>query len=148
MQCKQVNRNRRGFTLLEIMIVLTLIGIIVSFAGRKLMGSLSKGKVQSSKIIIKQLEGDLDRYRLDCNRYPSTAQGLKALITAPAEAPTCKNYDPNSYLEGKKSPPTDAWGNDLVYTCEDGQHYIIKSLGADGVEGGDGENKDISSADD
>jgi general secretion pathway protein G len=141
-------RARRGFTLIEILLVLTLLGLVFSILGRKIFSGFSRGKVQATKIQIKQIEGDLDRYRLDCNFYPTTDQGLKALLEAPTAGRKCKNYDPQGYLSAKSNKmPEDAWGNEFTYTCDDGINYTIKSMGADGVEGGDGDNADISSAD-
>ncbi len=146
MQSHQKQR-RAGFTLIEILLVLTLLGIVASLLAPRVFSGLGRGKISATKIQIKQLEGNLDRYRIDCNRYPTTDQGLQALIEKPAGGAQCKNYDPNGYNDGKKKVPSDAFGNEFKYVCEDGQKYQIISLGADGVEGGDGENKDISSAD-
>lgn len=138
---------KKGFTLLEILMVITLLGIVLTIVGKRAFRGVSRGKVQASRIIMKQLEGNLDRFRLDCNRYPTTEQGLKGLLEAPTSTPVCKNYDPEGYLDGQKKLPEDAWGNPLQYTCDDGINYVIKSLGADGLEGGDGENKDLLSSD-
>lgn len=147
------NRNHKlnGFTIIEILLVLVLLGMVATFMGRNIFSSASRGKVQGTKIAIKQIEGDLDRFRLDCNFYPTTDQGLQALITAPSVGRQCPNYDPSGYLGGggggKKSLPKDPFGNPFIYTCEDGQNYEIKSLGADGIEGGEDSNADISSND-
>ena len=141
------NKLKSGFTIIEILLVMVLLGLVASFLGRNIFSSFSKGKVQSAKLLIKRVEGDLDRFRLDCNFYPYTDQGLSALGTPPSAGRQCPSYDPNGYLGGKKVAPKDPWGNDFLYTNEDGLNYEIKSLGADGVEGGEGENKDISSKD-
>ncbi len=142
---KQKRQHTKGFTLIEILLVLTLLGIVVSMFGKNIFSTFGRGNVQATKIQIKQLEGALDRYRLDCNSYPLTDQGLKALIEAPTTG-ECKNYSFDGYL-GKKKVPTDAWQNDFIYTCDDGQNYVIKSLGADKAEGGEGNGKDILSSD-
>jgi len=141
---RQSKQKNQGFTLIEIMLVLALLGLMASFLIPKIAGQGDKGKIQATKILIKQLEGDLDRFRLDCGSYPSTEQTLKALIEAPSAGKKCKNYDPSGYLRTKKLPQ-DAWNNDFEYKCDDGLNYVIKSLGSDGVEGGEGPNKDISS---
>ena len=141
-----MKKNKNGFTLIEILLVLALLGLVFSILGKRVFSGFSRGKVQATKIQIKQLEGDMDRYRLDCNFYPTTEQGLKALVEKPTAGKDCKNYDPAGYNGGKKAPPTDAWGNDFQYTS-DGLTYTIKSLGADGVEGGEADAADISSAD-
>ena len=139
-------KSKRGFTLLEILMVLALLGIIFSILGGKIISSFTKGKVNATKIMIQKIGSDLDQYKFDCNRYPSTEQGLKALVSAPGTAPACPNYNPDGYNGGKKKTHVDAWSYDFSYTS-DGSNYVLKSWGADGVEGGEGENKDISSAD-
>lgn len=134
-------RNRRaGMTLIEILMVLALLGLVLSIIGKSVFSSFSKGKVNAARIQIKQLEGDLDRYRLDCNKYPSTQEGLKALMENPG---SCKDWDTQKYTKNIKDP----WGAEFVYTCDDGLNYKITSLGADGKEGGEGEAGDISSSD-
>ena len=139
-----LKKSKKGFTLIEILLVLTLLGIVMSFVGGKIFSSFGKGQVQSAKILLKRLEGDLDRFRLDCNFYPYTAQGLEALKAAPSAGRQCPNYDPNGYV---KNVPKDPWGTDFVYSCDDGLNYEIKSLGADTKEGGEGPNADISTSD-
>lgn len=143
---KPLIHNRKGFTLLEIMIVLVLLGLVASIVLKNL--NPNRGKIQAVKIQIKQLESSLDRFKLDCNFYPTTEQGgLKALIEKPGAGRSCPNYDPEGYLDRKKSVPKDPWGVEFAYECTDGQNYVIKSLGPDGTEGGEGQNADISSAD-
>lgn len=145
---KALSNSNRGFTLIEIMLVISLLAIVMGLVGRKLFGTVGRGKVGATKIQIKQIEGNLDTYRVDCNFYPTTEQGgLKALIEAPTTGRKCPNYNPAGYNNEKKKLPVDAWGNEYIYTCDDGINYEIKSLGADGVEGGEGDNADISSKD-
>ena len=127
--------SQRGFTLIEIMIVLTLLGLIGTFAVTNYMKSQREGYIKSTKIQLSQIKTALDDYYRTCNSYPTTAQGLQALISKPADS-TCKDYDPAGYITGKKVPQ-DPWSNDFVYICEDGKHYQLKSLGPDGKEGGD-----------
>ncbi len=142
---KNINqKSRGGFTLIEILLVLTLLGIVASFFGGKIFSTFGRGQTQSARILVKKLEGDLDRFRLDCNFYPYTDQGLAALKSAPSAGRQCPNYDPNGYV---KSVPKDPWGHEFEYSCDDGQNYEIKSLGADGIEGGEGNNADIASSD-
>jgi len=140
-------KNKKGFTIIEILLVMVLLGLVASFLGRNIFSSFSRGQVNAAKLAIKRVEGDLDRFRLDCNFYPTTEQGLAALANAPTSGRQCPNYDPSGYQGGKKAAPKDPWGNAFVYTNDDGLNYEIKSLGADGVEGGEGENADISSKD-
>ena len=145
---KTGNKNKHGFTLLEILIVLGLLTLVMSIVVPRITGSDVKAKRQATKLQIKQLVGSLDRYKLDCNFYPTNDQGgLKALLEKPSSGRACPNYDPDGYNEKKKSLPKDPWGTDFVYDCTDGQNYTIKSLGPDGTEGGEGKNADISSSD-
>lgn len=143
MNTQRKRHFQRGFTLIEIMLVLALLGLMASFLIPKIAGQGDKGKISATKIIIKQLEGSLDAYRMDCGSYPTTAEGLKALIEPPTTKP-CKNYDPAGYLRTKKLPQ-DGWNHDFDYKCEDGLNYVIKSFGAGGEEGGEGAAKDITS---
>jgi general secretion pathway protein G len=137
----------QGFTLLEILMVIALLSVVITFLARNIFPQFSRGKVDAAKIQMRQLDGDLDRYRLDCNRYPTTAQGINSLLQAPDVAPQCPNYDPAGYYSGKAKTIKDVWGGEFKYICEDGINYEIISLGADAKEGGEGENADISSKD-
>jgi len=140
------NKNKKyGFTLVEIMLVLALLGLIMTLVGPRIVGALFSGQSKAVKIQIKQIESYLDRYQLDCNFYPTTEQGLVALIEKPSSGRGCPNYSPSGYMPGKKVPQ-DPWGNDYVYES-DGLNFTLKSLGKDGAEGGEGENADISSED-
>ena len=142
-----MNRKRsfkqQGMTLIEILVVLVLIGIVMGILGGNFLGRGEKAKADAAKIEIGQIGQALDLYKLETGRYPSSSEGLQALVTAPAGA---TNW--NGPYWKKSSIPKDPWGNDYRYTSP-GQKgaYDIVSLGADGKEGGDGTNKDISSAD-
>jgi general secretion pathway protein G len=140
----KIINNKKGLTLIEMMLVLALLAIVMSIVGRRAISTFFRGQKDAAKIMIQQVQGQLDRYRFDCNRYPSTDQGIKALATAPTTPPACPSYDPSGYLDGKKTPPKDPWKNDFFYSCEDGMNYVLKSFGPDGVEGG---GDDISSED-
>ena len=137
-----IHQNEKGFTLIEMMIVLAIIAMVMGFLGPKIIRRFDESKVSATKIQIKQLSVILDDFRRVCGFYPSTEQGLDALVTAPAGR-TCKNYDPEGFV---KRIPKDAWNFDFVYTS-DSSKFEIKSLGADGKEGGEGFDKDISSND-
>ena len=135
--------RQTGMTLIEILVVLVLIGIVMGVLGGNFIGKGEKAKGDAAKIEIGQIGQALDLYKLETGRYPSSSEGLQALVTAPAGA---TNW--NGPYWKKSSIPKDPWGNDYRYTSP-GQKgaYDIVSLGADGKEGGDGTNKDISSAD-
>ena len=136
-------RVSRGMTLIEILVVLVLIGIVLGIVGGNFIGRGEKAKADAAKIEISQIGQALDLYKLEIGRYPTSSEGLQALITAPAST---ANW--NGPYWKKSQLPKDPWGNEYRYTSP-GQKgaYDILSLGADGKEGGDGTNKDISSAD-
>lgn len=138
-------RNNRGMTLIEIMIVLIIVGGMMAILAPKLMGRLSKAKMQSARIQIGELGKALDAYNLDCGTFPSTDQGLKVLLTAPSGEPACANWGPDAYV--KPNMLKDPWGHEFHYE-EHGGTYTLKSYGRDGKEGGTGENADISNDDD
>ena len=144
---KQNNKllNQHGFTLTEMLIVVAIIGLVMTLAAQQIMGRFAKARVDSTKIQMKSLSSILDTYRIDCGSYPTSDQGLASLVTKPTGGRDCKNYDPNGYIRDKKVPK-DAWGADFIYES-DGQKFVIKSLGSDGIEGGEGDAKDLSSDD-
>lgn len=139
-----VSSNDSGFTLIEMMIVVAIIGLIMGIVGSNIMGKFEESRVDSTKIQIKQLGVTLQDFRRVCGFYPTTDQGLDALVRAPSGR-ECKNYDPEGFLSSKKVP-VDAWGNEFLYVS-DGAKYTIKSLGQDAAEGGTGSASDISSDD-
>ena len=130
-------RNNKGMTLLEIMIVLVILGGLLAILATKVSGQLRKAKMNQAKILIAEYGKALDLFYTDCNHYPSTEEGLNALVQAPS---SCSNWGPEPY---RKSVIKDPWGRDLVYESQ-GNSYLLKSLGADGKEGGTGESQDIS----
>jgi len=137
--------NRRGFTLIEIMVVIVILAMLAAFVGPKLMGRTDEAKVKTTRIQIKGLESALKLYKLDNGAYPTTEQGLSSLVTKPTVGLIPKSYKEGGYLESK-SVPKDAWGNDYIYVSP-GEHgdYDLSSFGADGVKGGEDKNADISS---
>jgi general secretion pathway protein G len=137
-------KNNRGMTLIEIMIVLVILGSMAAILVTKVSGQLAKARVNEAKILINEVGKGLDQFNTDCGFYPTTDQGLAALSVAPTGGRTCANWGPEPY---RNKIPKDPWSTDLVYTCSDGAHYILKSYGADKKEGGEGLNADISSED-
>lgn len=136
-------RNERGMTLIEIMIVLAIVGGLMAVLGTRLIDNFEKGKVKTTKIQINEIGKQLETYNMDCNSYPSTEQGLEALVKAPQGEPGCESWGPNPYTP---KLPKDAWGNNFIYES-DGMQYTLTSLGKDKREGGEGFAKDLSNAD-
>jgi general secretion pathway protein G len=132
--------QQRGFTLIEIIVVVTIVGLLLALVGPKIISGLGKGQQGAAKAQVELLGQTLDAFRLDVNRYPTTQEGLGALITNPG----IPNWD-GPYLK-KNEIPKDPWGKPYVYQCP-GTHgeYDLYSYGADGTPGGEKENKDILS---
>lgn len=130
----------RGFSLIEMLVVLMIIGLLAALVGPKLFGKVGKARRQAAKAQITMLGTALDAFRLDVGRYPETGEGLQALRTAPGGI---EAWD-GPYLD--KEIPKDPWKNDYVYFCP-GEHgeYDLMSYGADGSQGGEKDNKDIVS---
>lgn len=138
---KQILGNHSGFTLIEMMIVVAIIGLIASLVGLNVSRRLDEARVETTKNQMRTLGMILDDFKRVCGRYPTTEQGLDALIKK-ENAPDCKNWS-DDFIKGGKLPQ-DAWGRDFAY-LSDGGKYELKSLGADTKEGGDGSAKDLSS---
>ena len=139
--------NRGGFTLIEIMVVIVILAMLAAIVGPKLMGRTDDAKVTDAQVQIKNIETALKLYKLDNGSYPSTEQGLGALVAKPTVGVIPKSYKEGGYLESKKMPK-DPWNNDYLYVSP-GEHgdYDLFSYGADGAKGGDGKNADITSWD-
>ncbi len=130
-----------GFTLVEILVVITIIGLIMGLVGPGVLNYLSESKVKAATIQVESLEGALDLYFLDLGRYPTTAQGLAALTQRPGGASAWNG----PYLKNS-AVPNDPWGHPYLYRSpSDHGPYEIISLGADGQEGGTGVAADIKS---
>lgn len=142
-----MNRKNSGFTLIEVLIAMTIIAILSSVVGLSVAGHLRKAKLEAARAQIKTFQAALQMYKAAHGQYPSTAQGLEALCVAPSIAPLPKDYPPEGYLDSRKLP-VDPWSNPYVYLVP-GRHnepYEIISYGADGEEGGAGEAADICSS--
>jgi general secretion pathway protein G len=134
------NRRDRGFTLIEMLIVMVILGLLAALVGPRMFGKVGKSRQKAAKAQISLFETALDTYRLDTSRYPTTDQGLQALRVKPSGV---ERWD-GPYLP--KEVPLDPWGHRYVYRSpgEHGDCDII-SLGADGAEGGEGEDADVTS---
>ncbi|OYD22737.1 type II secretion system major pseudopilin GspG [Oceanimonas baumannii] len=130
-----------GFTLLELLVVLVILGLLASLAGPQVLRQLGGSKTKAAVLQIKELSTALDLYRLEVGRHPNTGEGLQALLSAPSGA---KGWN-GPYLN-KKSVPLDPWGNEYQYRSP-GQHgeFDLFSLGADNQQGGSGEAQDVVS---
>lgn len=138
-------RGDKGFTLIELMVVLVILGILAGLIVPRMMGRTEDAKRVKTRLQIDGLEAALKLYKLDNGTYPSTEQGLEALVTPPKTGTPPRAWREGGYLE-KKKVPVDGWGNPFVYV-QPGVHgeYDLSSNGADGEPGGDGKNKDVNS---
>jgi general secretion pathway protein G len=139
-------RDRRGFTLIEIMVVVVILGILAGLIIPKIMGKPEEAKRLKAQMQIEQLEQALKLYCLDNGDYPTTEQGLQAVVEKPAAEPVPKRWREGGYLE-KSKIPLDPWGNPFVYVSP-GVHskdFDLVSYGADGEAGGEGKYADVES---
>jgi general secretion pathway protein G len=145
---KRVNTNKlnkrvKGFTLTEILIALAIVAIMGTFVTLSLMGNVDKANLQKLKGDLNTLKTALQTYKIENGNYPTTEQGLQALIHRPTSEPVPMNYPSSGYL-GSSALPKDPWKRDYIYVYP-GRHgdFDLYTLGNDGREGGEGENKDI-----
>lgn len=135
----QARSNQSGFSLIEILIALTLIGIAGTFVAGKIFDQFREGKERAARIQMQNLEARLKDFKRKCGYYPTTEQGLEALVAKPTAGRECKNYPPEGFIDGGKVP-ADPWDEAYIYES-DGKNYNIKSAGDD-LE--DGTEDDIS----
>jgi general secretion pathway protein G len=140
MKNEPLSRNHRGFTLIELLVVIIIIGLLAALVGPRLFGKVGAAKLKAAKAQVEMFGTALDTFRLDVGRYPTNEEGLKALREKPSGA---ERWD-GPYLP--KEIPSDPWGRPYVYLSP-GNHgdYDLMSYGADGIEGGEGENQDAVS---
>jgi len=145
MKIFRMKRNERGFTLIELMVVIVILGILAGLIIPRIMGRPDEARRAKARMQIESIDTALKLYRLDSGNYPTTEQGLQALVEQPAVGPPARNWRQGGYLERGKVPK-DPWDNDFVYISP-GAHgdFDLSSLGADGEPGGEGKNKDINS---
>ena len=136
-------KSARGFTLIEIMVVIVILSMLAILVGPKIIGRSDDARVADAKVQIRNIETALKLYKLDSSFFPTTEQGLAALVTKPATGVIPKNYKPEGYLESKKLPK-DPWGSDYIYLSPSEQgDYELCSYGSDGAKGGEGKAADI-----
>ena len=137
-------KGSSGFTLIELMVVIVILGVLAGLIVPRIMGRPDEARQLKAKMQIESLETALKLYKLDNGAYPSTDQGLEALVTQSETPPVPRKWREGGYLE-KGKVPVDPWGNTFVYLSP-GVHgdYDISSYGADGVSGGEDKNSDIN----
>ncbi len=134
--------SQSGFTLLELLVVLGIIAMLAGIVGPQVMKHMGESKTKAAKVQIEDLSATLDMYKLDLGRYPTTEEGLKALIESPDNA---KRWN-GPYLQKSNKIPLDPWQNEYHYVSP-GEHgkFDLFSYGADNKEGGEGEDQDLLS---
>ena len=135
----KTQRKQQGFTLIELLVVLVILGMLAGLVGPRIFGNVDKSKVKTADTQVRMLRGALQTYRLDVGSYPSTEQGLKALISNPGDVRSWQG----PYLEDQL--PKDPWEKDYVYKSpvDNLQGFALYSLGADGKQGGDDFDADV-----
>lgn len=133
---------QQGFTLIEIMVVVVILGILAALIAPNILGRTGEARIIAAQSDINSINNALDLYKLDNFSYPSTDQGLEALVSKPSGFPEASNWNSEGYL---KTLPKDPWGTPYQYLSPGSNGpYDLYSLGADKREGGDGENADIT----
>lgn len=138
-------RFSRGFTLIEIMVVVVILGILAALVAPQVLRRIDDAQIAKVKQDIRSYETALNLFRLDNFKYPTSEQGLQALVTQPSDS-TVRNWKTGGYIDGLKQDP---WGNDYryVYPGTHGKEYDLYTLGADNQEGGEGIDADIGNWD-
>lgn len=139
----KIKNDQKGMTIIEILVVLVILGGLVAILVPNVMNSLQKANQSEVKVQMGELGKQLDMFYTDCGFYPSSEQGLLALVEPPASDPKCESWGPEPYI---KKVPKDPWKVDFVYE-QKGSGYVLISLGRDKREGGSGFDSDISSED-
>lgn len=133
---------QRGFTLIEIMVVLVILGLLIAIVAPNIVGRGDEARVTAAEAQMRSISNALDLYRLDNSHYPSTQQGLEALVSQPSGTPEPRNWNPDGYM---KTVPQDPWGQEYQYISPGTEGpYDLFSYGSDGQKGGEGDAADIS----
>lgn len=137
--------SQAGFTLIEVMVVIVILGILSALVVPNILHKAGDARVAAAKSDLAAIGQALDMYKLDNSSYPTSDQGLEALVSKPSGTPEPRNWNANGYL---KKLPEDPWHRQYQYASPaEGAPYEISTLGADGREGGEGEDQDLSSLD-
>lgn len=139
---KKLNALNRGFTLIEMLVVLVIIGMLAALVGPKLFGRVDSSKVKTAEVQMKMFKGSLETFRLDVGRFPTQSEGLLVLNQPPTDERVRARWR-GPYLD--QDVPLDPWGNPYLYTLPgtNGQPFALYSLGGDGKRGGEGTDADI-----
>jgi general secretion pathway protein G len=145
MKKNREQKARYGFTMVELMAVLIILGLLAGVVVRNFVGQTERARVTTTKTSLKSLSNAVKQFYMDNNRYPSQDVGLEELIIQPSDV---TNWPMGGYLDTTEVP-TDGWDNEFIYELypESGMPFVIKSLGADGQEGGEGYDADLLSTD-
>jgi general secretion pathway protein G len=142
---KSVRTAQAGFTLIEVMVVIVILGILSALVVPNILHKAGDARIAAAKSDLAAIGQALDMYKLDNSSYPTGDQGLEALVSKPSGTPEPRNWNSNGYL---KKLPEDPWHRHYQYMSPaEGAAYEIRTLGADGREGGEGEDQDLSSLD-
>ena len=143
---KKIKKGTRyGFTMIELMAMLIIIGLLATLVVTKVASKIDQARVTTTKANLKALHVAVNQFKMDTGRFPTEEEGLKALVEQPTDA---EKWEPGGYLETTEVPP-DGWNRDFIYQLypESGKPFVIKSLGADGLEGGESYDADLLSTD-
>lgn len=142
---KRKRKIRCGFTMIELMAMLIIIGLLATLVVTKVATKIDQARVTTTKANLKILHNAVNQFKMDTGRFPTEEEGLMALVEQPSDV---TRYEPGGYLETTEIPK-DGWGYDFIYELspETGKSFVIKSLGADGEEGGEDNDADLYSTD-
>jgi general secretion pathway protein G len=142
---KRKGKNRPGFTMVELMAMLIIIGLLATLVVTKVATKIDQARVTTTKANLKILHSSVNQFKMDTGRFPTEEEGLMALVEQPTDV---DNWEPGGYLETTELPK-DGWGNDFYYQLypESGKPFVIISYGADGDEGGEEYDADLYSTD-
>ncbi len=142
---KRNHNNRKGFTMIEIIAVLVIVGLLATVATTSFMGKIEKARADTTKANLQQLHSAVLSFKMDTGRYPEEDEGLEVLVVAPVED---EGWDPEGYITSSDLPK-DGWGNEFIYQLypESGKPFVIISYGADGEEEGEDYDADLYSTD-